>query len=54
MLTDNSERDLNLAVGSALADLALGISRTLTEWGFFKTKQRDSKSTFTVSSRHQF
>jgi hypothetical protein len=52
MLTDNSERDLNVAVCQALTDLTLGVSRTLTEWGFLKTKQKDPNSTSMVSSRH--
>ncbi|KAM0248332.1 hypothetical protein ACHAP5_003502 [Fusarium lateritium] len=42
--TERYERDLDLAAGSALADMALGISRTLTEMGFLRIRQRDSKT----------
>jgi argininosuccinate lyase len=54
VLTDNSERDLTLETGGALAQLAFGISRTLTEMAFFKTKQMDSRSKLTVSSIRSF
>lgn len=54
MLTDDGERDLTLAIGGALANLALGISRTLTEMAFFKTEQMYLGSTSTVSSIRPF
>ncbi|KAH7239256.1 hypothetical protein BKA59DRAFT_515534 [Fusarium tricinctum] len=47
--TGRYERDLTLETGGALAQLAFGISRTLTEMAFFKTKQMDSRSKLTIA-----
>ncbi|KAH6959249.1 hypothetical protein DER45DRAFT_644545 [Fusarium avenaceum] len=47
--TEKYERDLTLAIGGALANLALGISRTLTEMAFFKTEQKYLGSTSTIT-----